>query len=219
MNNLIVQNFEAVKQNLPKNVKLVAVSKTKPKEDIETLYQKGQRIFGENRVEELVTKFKELPKDIEWHMIGHLQSKKVKKIAPFISLIHSIDSLKLLIEVNKEAKKNNRVIDCLLQFHIAKEESKYGFTEQEGIDLINSAELKKLKNIQIKGVMGMATFTSNQELLASEFKKLAEISKLTSIIIPGSTEISMGMSGDYLLAIQNGSTIIRVGSTIFGSRN
>lgn len=219
MSNSLIQHYEKVKQNLPKQVCLVAVSKTKPKKDIKILYNVGQRVFGENRVEELVDKFNSLPKDIEWHMIGHLQSKKVKKIAPFISMIHSIDSLKLLREVNKEAAKNNRIIDCLLQFHIAQEESKYGFSQQEGIELLNSEELKELNHIRIKGVMGMATFTSDLDILTREFKKLVEISKLTSITFPEATEISMGMSGDYLLAIQHGSTIVRVGSTIFGSRN
>lgn len=219
MSNSLIQHYEKVKQTLPKQVCLVAVSKTKPKKDIKILYNVGQRVFGENRVEELVDKFNSLPKDIEWHMIGHLQSKKVKKIAPFISMIHSIDSLKLLREVNKEAAKNNRIIDCLLQFHIAQEESKYGFSQQEGIELLNSEELKELNHIRIKGVMGMATFTSDLDILTREFKKLVEISKLTSITFPEATEISMGMSGDYLLAIQHGSTIVRVGSTIFGSRN
>ena len=219
MSKTLIKNYTKIANEVPKHVTLVAVSKTKPIADIETLYKEGQRIFGENRVEELVEKNKALPSDIEWHMIGHLQSKKVKKIAPFISLIHSIDSLKLLTEVNKEAAKNNRIIDCLLQFHIAQEDSKYGFSQEEGLGLLKSLKEQEMNNIRIVGVMGMATFSDDEDLIKSEFKRLVEISKLTKIILPSATEISMGMSGDYKLAIEENSTMVRIGSTIFGSRN
>jgi PLP dependent protein len=219
MSNILIQNYQKVASSIPKDVTLVAVSKTKPKEDISVLYNEGQRVFGENRIEELVEKSQALPSDIEWHMIGHLQSKKVKKIAPFISLIHSIDSLKLLNEVNKEAKKNERIIDCLLQFHIAEEDSKYGFNEKEGTALLQSSEFKEMENIRIVGVMGMATFTENQDQIKTEFETLIQIREKIKELLPKATEISMGMSGDYTLAIQQGSTMVRIGSTIFGHRN
>jgi len=219
MSNSLVNNLNEVLSSIPKEVTLVAVSKTKPTEDIEVLYKTGQRIFGENRVEEIVDKHKALPKDIEWHMIGHLQSKKTKKIAPFISLIHSIDSFKLLKEVNKEAKKNNRIIPCLLQFRIAKEEAKYGFTEDEGLKLIESEDFKQLNNISIAGVMGMATFTDDINIVRDEFKILKKISEKLLTISSNSKIISMGMSGDYSIGIEEGSNMIRVGSSIFGARN
>ena len=209
------ENYLNIKNSIPEKVTLVAVSKTKPMELIQELYDCGQRIFGENRVEELVLKNNKLPKDIQWHMIGHLQSKKVKKIAPFINLIHSIDSLKLLKEVNKEALKNNRIIDCLLQFHIAKEESKFGFTSTE---FLNSTDFKELKNTRIKGIMGMATFTKDQVIVKEEFHNLKQISDKIIAILPTANIISMGMSGDFKLAIKEGSTMIRVGSSIFGAR-
>ena len=215
----IVLNFEQVRNTLQSNTKLVAVSKTKPKENITVLYNQGQRMFGENRVEELVEKHKALPSDIEWHMIGHLQSKKVKKIAPFISLIQSVDSFKLLAEINKEARKNNRIISCLLQFHIAQEESKYGFSLDSGLELIKSEEFKELNNIEIIGVMGMASFTKDLNQVRNEFKELKNIGVKIQSILPNASEISMGMSGDYLIAIDEGSTMLRLGSTLFGSRN
>lgn len=217
--NTIKENYQKIKQALPEKVTLVAVSKTKPIPLLQELYDLGERVFGENRVEELIVKNETLPKDIQWHMIGHLQSKKVKKIASFISLIHSVDSFKLLKEINKEAQKNNRIIDCLFQFHIAKEETKYGFSLTKVKIIINSNEFKGLKNIQIKGVMGMATFTNNQEIVRQEFQTLHEISTEIKIVLPFATIISMGMSGDYKLAIQEGSNMVRVGSSIFGSRN
>ena len=217
--NLLKENYIEIKNSLPEEVTLVAVSKTKPKQLIQELYDLGQRIFGENRIEELVTKSIDLPKDIQWNMIGHLQSKKVKKIASFITLIHSVDSFKLLKEIDKEAKKNNRTIDCLLQFHIAQEETKYGFELEEVVDIINSKDFEELKNIQIKGVMGMATFTNNTNIVREEFKKLKIISEKIKSYFPTASTISMGMSGDYKLAIEEGSTMIRVGSSIFGSRN
>ncbi|MDB4195998.1 YggS family pyridoxal phosphate-dependent enzyme [Flavobacteriales bacterium] len=213
------ENLNKVLSSIPEEVKLVAVSKTKPIENIEVLYETGQRIFGENRVEELVEKHESLPKDIEWHMIGHLQSKKTKKIAPFISLIHSIDSFKLLVEIDKEAKKNERIISCLLQFHIAKEKAKYGFSETEGLEIIESEEFKKLENVSIAGVMGMATFTKDEDVVRKEFKTLKRISEKLLVISPDSKTVSMGMSGDYSIAIEEGSSMVRVGSTIFGSRN
>ena len=211
----IANNLNKIKESIPKDVTLVAVSKTKPKSDISEAYNAGQRIFGENKVQELANKYEELPKDIQWHMIGHLQSNKVKYIAPFVSLIHGVDSLKLLKEVNKRAEQNNRVIDCLLQVHIASESTKFGF----GKDEIESAliAVKEFKNINITGLMGMATFTNDEKQVNNEFallSKLFEKVKTSSI-----NTLSIGMSGDYKLAINNGSTMIRVGSAIFGHRN
>ena len=211
----IASNLNQIKESIPKGVTLVAVSKTKPKSDILEAYNAGQRIFGENKVQELANKYAELPKDIQWHMIGHLQSNKVKYIAPFVSLIHGVDSLKLLKEVNKRAEQNNRVIDCLLQVHIASESTKFGF----GTDEIESAliAVEEFKNINIIGLMGMATFTNDEKQVNNEFallSKLFEKVKTSSI-----NTLSIGMSGDYKLAINNGSTMIRVGSAIFGHRN
>ncbi len=219
MKNKLIHNYKKVISSIPKSVTLVAVSKTKPKKDIELLYSEGQRIFGENRVEELVDKYDNLPKDIKWHMIGHLQSKKVKKIAPFISLIHSVDSFKLLKEIDKQAKKNDRIINCLLQFHIAEEESKYGLSLKMGLNMIKSTEFQSLNSINIEGVMGMATFTDDIEQIRAEFKKLKKISNTIQQNLINTKEISMGMSGDYHTAIEEGSTIIRIGSTLFGARN
>lgn len=220
---MISENLENIKASLPDHVTLVAVSKTKPIELLQEAYDAGQRIFGENRVHELVEKFPALPQDIEWHMIGHLQSKKVKSIAPFVSVIHSIDSFKLLKEVNKQAKNNDRVIDCLLQFHIAQEETKYGFSLEEVLEILGSVEYTQLENISIVGVMGMATFTSDQRQVADEFHSLKKIfEELKNGPFTGNEgfkEISMGMSGDYQLAIQQGSTMVRVGSSIFGARH
>lgn len=215
----LTKNYHYILNKIPKEVTLVAVSKTKPATDIEVLYNEGQRVFGENRVQELVEKHEALPKDIEWHMIGHLQSKKVKYIAPFVSLIHSVDSFKLLQEIDKQAKKNNRIIDCLLQFHIAKEETKYGFDLEDVTPLIEK-ELKELQNINIKGVMGMATFTDNEAIVKTEFKSLKSIfDSLKQNYLPNIEIISMGMSGDFELAITEGSNMVRVGSSIFGGRN
>ena len=214
----LIKNYHNILTKIPNNVTLVAVSKTKPVNDIQTLYSEGQRVFGENRVQELTEKHEALPKDIEWHMIGHLQSKKVKHLTPFVSLIHSIDSVKLLKEVNKQAKRNDRVIDCLLQFHIAKEESKYGFDLEDVTPFIEK-ELKELQNINIKGVMGMATFTDNENTVKNEFISLKAIfDNLKQNYLPNIETISMGMSGDFELAITEGSTMVRVGSSIFGGR-
>lgn len=212
-----------IKAELPETVTLVAVSKTKPNEAVLEAYNAGQRVFGENRIQELVTKSKELPKDIEWHMIGHLQSKKVKLIAPFISLIHSVDSAKLLGVINNQAVKNNRVIEVLLQFHVAQEESKYGLSLSEAKDILNSAEFGGMTNIRVRGVMGMATFTNDAAQVRSEFKSIREIfNQLKQEYFDQDSsfnQISMGMSGDYRIANEEGSTMIRVGSTIFGERH
>lgn len=204
------------------NATLVAVSKTKPVAAIEEMYAMGQRIFGENRVQELVDKQAQLPKDIQWHQIGHLQSNKVKYIAPFVSLIHAVDSAKLLQEINKQATKNNRVIDCLLQFHIAEESSKFGLEWEEANDLLKSDMFSQFQNIRIVGVMGMATFTENKQQVRAEFQQLKAIfDRLQTTFFATSNsfkEISMGMSGDYQIAIEEGSTMIRVGSLLFGAR-
>jgi pyridoxal phosphate enzyme (YggS family) len=218
----IQHNLQHIKSQLPNHVTLVAVSKTKPVTDLMEAYQAGQRIFGENYVQELVEKHQELPKDIQWHFIGHLQSRKVKLIAPFVSLIHGVDSFKLLQEINKQAKKNNRVIDCLLQIFIANEETKFGLDEKELAEILASDEFQKLKNIKIVGLMGMATFTDNQNQIEKEFNYLKTIfDKINelSLINCQLSILSMGMSGDYQLAISCGSTMVRIGSSIFGSRS
>jgi pyridoxal phosphate enzyme (YggS family) len=222
----ITANLKQIKASIPKYVTLVAVSKTKPNEAILEAYQAGQRIFGENKVQELTEKYESLPKDIEWHMIGHLQSNKVKYIAPFVSLIHGVDSFKLLKEINKRATQNNRVINCLLQIHIAEEDTKFGFYEKEVIELIKSETFQHLKNIKVVGLMGMATFTDDENQIRKEFKTLKNLfDKLLTLSTQGTlstfqlTTLSMGMSGDYQLAIEEGSTMIRVGSSIFGERN
>jgi len=217
----IENNLLQIKSQLPNHVTLVAVSKTKPVADLMEAYNAGQRVFGENYVQELVEKHEALPKDIQWHFIGHLQSRKVKLIAPFVNLIHGVDSLKLLYEINKEALKNNRVIDCLLQIFIAEEESKFGLDEKELTEILSSEEFKNLKNIRIIGLMGMATFTENHNQIKKEFQNLKtifdKVSKLKTENCQLNT-ISMGMSGDYQLAIECGSTMVRIGSSIFGIR-
>lgn len=204
------------------NTTLVAVSKTKPITAIQAMYDQGQRIFGENRVQELVEKEAVLPKDIKWHQIGHLQTNKVKYIAPFVSLIHAVDSLKLLKEINKQALKNNRIIDCLLQFHIAEESSKFGFDETEVTTMLKSEAFKNLENVRIIGVMGMATFTDNEAQVKQEFRQLKNLFEtLKNTFFSNDIhfkEISMGMSGDYQLAVSEGSTMVRIGSLLFGSR-
>lgn len=216
------ENYKTIKESLPKQVRLIAVSKTKPAEDILALYREGERIFGENKAQELKSKYEELPKDIEWHFIGHLQSNKIKYIAPFAALIHSIDSFKLLQEVNKQAVKNGRIIPCLLQFHIASEESKFGFNWDECEEMLNHPEFKELKNVKIAGVMGMATFTDETAWVRKEFRTLKHyFDKLQSTYFqnnPDFKEISMGMSDDYQIAIEEGSTLVRIGSAIFGTR-
>ena len=213
----------AIKQSIPANVKLVAVSKTKPNEDIMAAYNVGHKIFGENKVQDLAGKYESLPKDIEWHFIGHPQSNKVKYIAPFVALIHGVDSLKLLKVIDKEGSKNNRVIHCLLQFHIATEATKFGLSVDEAKAILESEEFKKLKFVEIAGVMGMATYTDDIDWIRNEFRTLKNIfNLLKNEYFSGSeifTEISMGMSGDYKIAVEEGSTMIRVGSKIFGARN
>lgn len=219
----IAQNLEAVKATLKAGCELVAVSKTKPVAALQEAYAAGQRIFGENRPQEMQTKAQELPKDIEWHMIGHLQSNKVKYIAPFVSVIHSVDKLSLLEEINKRAAQHNRTIGVLLQMHIAQEESKFGMNQEEVIALLESNTLPSLQNIEIRGVMGMATFTDNKTQIREEFKSLKAIfDQLKSAHFLDQSafkEISMGMSGDYPIAMEEGSTLVRVGSAIFGARN
>lgn len=211
----IKKNLKKLLNSIPKEITLVAVSKTKPISDILVAYESGQRIFGENKVQELEMKRTKLPSDIKWHMIGHLQSNKVKYIAPFISLIHAVDSLKLLKEINRRAKQNNRIINCLLQVHIASERTKFGFEINEINEILD--ESNKLENICIKGLMGMATFTEEKLKLNSEFTKINNLFK--KIKNKKINTLSIGMSGDYELAINNGSTMIRIGSTIFGNRN
>ncbi len=215
----IKKQLQELKSVLPKQVTLVAVSKTKPVQDLMKAYDVGQRIFGENKVQEMVEKYQQMPKDIEWHMIGHVQRNKVKYMAPFVDLIHGVDSLKLLSEINKQALKNNRCINGLLQIKIAAEDSKFGMTKNDAIQLMKSSEFKNLKNIKIKGVMGMATFTDDQNKIRKEFETLKSTFSELKSIQDSMHIISMGMSGDYPLAIECGSTMIRVGSYIFGARN
>ncbi len=219
---MIAERILKLKQELPETVELIAVSKTKPASDIIQAYQAGQRAFGENKVQEMVDKHAELPKDIEWHLIGHLQTNKVKYIAPFVHLIHAVDSLKLLKEINKEAAKNNRVIDCLLQFYVASEETKFGLSFEEATELLESEEFIAFENVRITGIMGMASFTEDQEQIADEFRTLYNYFQIIKShhfkFNPDFKEISMGMSGDYKIAVEEGSTMVRIGSTIFGGR-
>lgn len=216
---MIRKNLIEIKQLLPENVTLVAVSKTKPIADLQEAYAAGQRIFGENKIQEMVDKYNALPKDIKWHMIGHLQRNKVKYMAHFVDLIHGVDTLKTLKEINKQAKKYHRIINCLLQVKIAKEETKFGFSFNETETVLSSEELVTLENIKIIGFMGMATFTENQQQLQEEFSALKTFFDKLRIQNAALKILSMGMSGDYPLAISNGSTMIRVGSSIFGNRN
>ncbi len=217
----ISENLLRIKNNLPENVHLVAVSKTKPLEDLMEAYHAGQRIFGENKIQEMTEKWEQMPKDIQWHMIGHVQTNKVKYMAPYVNLIHGVDSLKLLIEINKQAKKWRRVIPCLLQVYIATEETKFGLAHDELLQLIHSDEFKALENIKIVGLMGMASFTDNNDKIRSEFQSLKDIFDYVKPYQLNNCHfehLSMGMSGDYLIAIECGSTIVRIGSSIFGSR-
>jgi pyridoxal phosphate enzyme (YggS family) len=219
----IAQNLNNIKSQLPTHVTLVAVSKTKPVADLMEAYDAGQRIFGENKIQEITDKWEVMPKDIEWHMIGHVQTNKVKYMAPFVSLIHGVDSLKLLQEINKQAAKNNRMINCLLQVYIAEEESKFGLDEQELEELLKLVQHDKenYKNIRIVGLMGMATFTEDKNQIEKEFKHLQTIFDKYKTLNTEHCQLntlSMGMSGDYQLAISCGSTMVRIGSSIFGSR-
>ena len=215
----IKNNLENISLKITSEVCLVAVSKTKPISDILEAYEYGQRVFGENKIQELVEKHNKLPKDIEWHMIGHIQRNKVKYMATFVSLIHSADSYRLIKEINKQGKINNRVINCLLQIKIASEESKFGFTENEATDFLNSDEYVSFKNIKIVGLMGMATFTDDQRKIDQEFNKLKIFYKKVKRSNTEINVLSMGMSDDYPIAILNGSTMVRIGSSIFGKRN
>jgi pyridoxal phosphate enzyme (YggS family) len=219
---MVSEKIITFKKSIPNNVTLVAVSKTKPIEAILDAYEIGQRIFGENKVQELVSKYESLPKDIEWHLIGHLQTNKVKFIAPFVQLIHAVDSVRLLKEINKEAKRNNRIINCLLQFHVAKESTKYGFSIDEVTELLTSTEFHEFKHISICGIMGMATFTNDKACINLEFQTLhTYFNTLKNVFFSHQEtfkELSMGMSDDFQLAIENGSTMIRIGSTLFGNR-
>ena len=218
----IATNLLQIKTSLPEHVTLVAVSKTKPVSDLMEGYEAGQRIFGENKIQEMADKWEQMPKDIQWHMIGHVQTNKVKFMAPFVSLVHGVDSLKLLQEINKQALKNNRIIDCLLQIHIAEEETKFGLNQEELTSLLSSNEFEELKNIKIVGLMGMATFTDNKDQIKKEFTQLKIILDKTKKLKIENCPLgvlSMGMSGDYQLAIECGSTMVRIGSSIFGGRN
>lgn len=215
----IKNNLLKILDDLPQDISLIAVSKTKTKEEIMEAYEAGQRIFGENKIQEMVLKWSELPKDIEWHMVGHVQRNKVKYIGEFVSLIHSVDSLKLLKEINKQAIKNNRRINCLLQMHIAQEQTKFGLNEAELFHLLDSEEFGNLKNVTIQGLMGMATFTDDEEQIRKEFAYLNSIYLKLKNKMPEINVLSMGMSGDYKIAIEEGSTMVRIGSSIFGVRN
>jgi len=219
----VAENLKKIKKQIPAHVKIVAVSKTKPETEILNAYHTGHRLFGENKVQELVRKRGNMPKDIQWHFIGHLQSNKVKYIAPFVELIHGVESLKLLKTINKEALKNGRVQDCLLQVHIAKEETKFGLSEIELVNILSHAEFKELKNIRVTGLMGMASFTEDIEIINKEFYYLSLLFKRIKNEYYKNensfSELSMGMTNDYLLAIEQGATIIRLGSCIFGERN
>jgi pyridoxal phosphate enzyme (YggS family) len=217
----IKENLEKITASLPETVTLIAVTKTHPVEKLQELYEAGHRYFGENKVQEMVDKYHLLPKDIQWHLIGHLQTNKVKFIAPFVTLIHSVDSFKLLQEINKQAEKNNRVIDCLLQVYIAKEETKFGLDAFELDQLINSETVEKLPFIAIRGLMGMASNTENKEQIAAEFRSLTTLFHSYQSIRKTNIKmeiLSMGMSSDYEIAVQNGSNMIRVGSSLFGKR-
>ncbi len=218
----VVENLKTIKSLLPQHVKLVAVSKTKPVEVIKQVYDAGHKIFGENKVQELVSKYGQLPKDIEWHMIGHLQTNKVKYIVPFINLIHSVDSLKLLNEINKRAQKINRKINVLIQLHIAHEQTKFGMSYQETEELFNSGQLKNFPFVNVTGLMGMATNTDDMEQVRAEFRGLKEFFDMVKNKYFAEKqdfkELSMGMSHDFHIAIQEGSTIVRIGSKIFGPR-
>lgn len=223
----IKQNLINIKSTLPDSITLVAVSKTKPLSEIMEAYNAGQRVFGENKIQEMTDKYEQLPKDIQWHMIGHVQRNKVKYMAHFVSLIHGVDSFKLLSEINKQAQKHNRIINCLLQIKIASEDSKFGMTKNEASGILQSEEFSELKHIKVIGLMGMATFTNNQNQVKKEFLLLKNTFEELKQLETASDNyrdcqlntISMGMSDDYLLAIDCGSTMIRVGSSIFGARN
>ncbi|MFC6858482.1 YggS family pyridoxal phosphate-dependent enzyme [Zunongwangia atlantica] len=215
----IAENIKKYTEELPDTVDLVAISKTKPNEDIMEAYEVGQRIFGENKIQDMTDKWEALPKDIEWHMVGHVQRNKVKYMAPYVGLIHAVDSLKLLKEINKQAKKHDRVIRCLLQIKIADEDSKFGISAGEAEEILQSTEYKAFENVAVVGLMGMATNTENDDKVAEEFDYLHSVFKDFRVKYPAIKELSMGMSGDYKIAVKHGSTMVRIGSSIFGARN
>ena len=213
----ISENIKKFKEEL-NHVSLVAISKTKPTSDLMEAYNAGQRIFGENKIQEMTEKWEELPKDIEWHMVGHVQRNKVKYMAPYVGLIHAVDSLKLLKEINKEAKKNDRIINCLLQIKIADEDSKFGITAEEAEAILKSEKLAEMNNVKITGLMGMATFTENKDQVKKEFQYLKSLFDEFQQKFKDLTILSMGMSGDYKIAVESGSNMVRIGSAIFGER-
>ena len=215
----ISENIKKYKTELPEDVTLVAISKTKPTEDLIEAYEAGQRHFGENKIQEMTDKWEELPKDIKWHMVGHVQRNKVKYMAPYVSLIHAVDSLKLLKEINKEADKNDRSIDCLLQIKIAEEDSKYGISAEEAKEILNSEKFKSLDRVKVKGLMGMATFTDDETRVKKEFEHLKSVFNDFKETYSNMNILSMGMSGDYKIALDCGSNMVRIGSDIFGERN
>lgn len=219
---MIKDNLQSVREHIPAYMQLVCVSKFHPDEAVLEAYHAGERIFGESKVQEMCGKYERLPKDIRWHFIGHLQTNKIKFIIPFVELIHGVDSYNLLVEINKQAKKANRIVNCLLQIHIAKEETKFGFSAEELLEILDSGKWKTLENVNICGLMGMATFTDNKNQVRAEFKNLKELFDRVKTIYFASDssfkEISMGMSDDFELAIEEGSTMVRVGSSIFGVR-
>lgn len=217
--NSIAQNLKHIENTLPSGVTLVAVSKTKPIADLMEAYNAGQRVFGENKIQEMTQKWEEMPKDISWHMIGHVQTNKVKYMAPYVDTIHAVDSLKLLKEINKQALKHHRKINCLLQIKIAEEESKFGLGENDAIDLLKSEEVQKLDNVKIKGLMGMATFTNDSNQIKNEFHKIQALFNQLKTTYTEFDTLSIGMSGDYKIAMDCGSTMVRIGSSIFGARN
>jgi pyridoxal phosphate enzyme (YggS family) len=215
----IQKNLTSIRKSIPQEVTLVAVSKTKPVSDLQEAYDTGQRIFGENKIQEMTQKWEDLPDDIQWHMIGHVQRNKVKYMAEYVALVHGVDSLKLLKEIDKQAKKYNRVISCLLQVHIAEEDTKFGFNEEELLALTQNTEFIQLENIKVAGLMGMATFTDDKNQIRREFKTLHTLFETLKATLTSIEILSMGMSGDYEIAIEEGSTMVRMGSSIFGARN
>ncbi|MEM9648461.1 MAG: YggS family pyridoxal phosphate-dependent enzyme [Bacteroidota bacterium] len=215
----ISEKLKKITAGIPDEVTLVAVSKTKPVETVLEAYEAGQRIFGENKIQEMTHKWEVLPKDIEWHMIGHVQRNKVKYMAEFVSLVHGVDSFRLLTEINKQAKKHNRTIRCLLQMHIAEESTKFGLDEKELAEILDSEAFQELRHVEVVGLMGMATFTEDVEQVRKEFAHLKSVFDQVQLKLPKISELSMGMSGDYTIAIEEGSTMVRIGSSIFGARN
>lgn len=218
MEGTIKEHIKTFTEELGENIDLVAVSKTKPNEDLMEAYEAGQRIFGENKVQEMTDKWEALPKDIQWHMVGHVQTNKVKYMAPYVDLIHAVQKMKLLKEINKRAKENDRVINCLLQVKIAEEDSKFGMSPDELRAFLKDEKLSELKNVKLKGLMAMATFTDDEEQIHREFQVLQDLYEETSKTYPDFSILSMGMSGDYKIAMQHGTTMVRIGSSIFGVR-